>query len=61
LIHQIHPRGHRVGVDIGFLEILGIMSDLSITLEALERARSQLSVSTYFDEDLFRREQELIF
>ena len=37
------------------------MSDLSITLEALERARSQLSVSTYFDEDLFRREQELIF
>ena len=37
------------------------MSDLSITLEALERARSQLSVSTYFEEDLFRREQELIF
>ncbi|HEX5683763.1 MAG TPA: aromatic ring-hydroxylating dioxygenase subunit alpha [Ideonella sp.] len=37
------------------------MSDLSITLEALERARSQLSVSTYFDEDLLRREQELIF
>jgi choline monooxygenase len=43
------------------LEILGIMSDLSITLEALERSRSQLSVSTYFDEGLFRREQELIF
>jgi phenylpropionate dioxygenase-like ring-hydroxylating dioxygenase large terminal subunit len=43
------------------LEILGIMSNLSITLEALERARSQLSVSTYFDEPLFRREQELIF
>jgi phenylpropionate dioxygenase-like ring-hydroxylating dioxygenase large terminal subunit len=43
------------------LEILGIMSDLSITLEALERARSQLSVSTYFSEDLLRREQELIF
>ena len=37
------------------------MSDLSITLEALERTRSQLSVSTYFDEDLFRREQALIF
>ena len=37
------------------------MSDLSITLEALERARSQLSVSAYFDEHLFRREQELIF
>jgi len=37
------------------------MSDLSITLEALERARSQLSVSTYFDENLFRREQELVF
>jgi choline monooxygenase len=43
------------------LEILGIMSDLSITLEALERSRSQLSVSTYFDEAVFRREQELIF
>jgi choline monooxygenase len=43
------------------LEILGIMSNLSIALEALERTRSQLSVSTYFDEDLFRREQELIF
>ena len=37
------------------------MSNLSITLEALERKRSQLSVSTYFDEDLLRREQELIF
>jgi phenylpropionate dioxygenase-like ring-hydroxylating dioxygenase large terminal subunit len=43
------------------VEILGIMSDLSIRLEALERSRSQLSVSTYFDEDLFRREQEIIF
>ncbi|HSI59509.1 MAG TPA: aromatic ring-hydroxylating dioxygenase subunit alpha [Ideonella sp.] len=37
------------------------MSDLSITLEALERARSQLSVSTYFDEGLLRREHDLIF
>ncbi|RQP26791.1 aromatic ring-hydroxylating oxygenase subunit alpha [Piscinibacter terrae] len=37
------------------------MSDLSITLEALERSRSQLSVSTYFDEDIFRREMELIY
>jgi phenylpropionate dioxygenase-like ring-hydroxylating dioxygenase large terminal subunit len=43
------------------LEILGIMSDLSITLEALERSRSQLSVSSYFDEDLFRCEMDLIF
>jgi len=43
------------------LEILGIMSDLSISLEALERSRSQLSVNTYFDEDLFRKELELIF
>jgi choline monooxygenase len=42
------------------LEILGIMSDLSITLDALERSRSQLSVSSYFDEALFRREQDLI-
>ena len=37
------------------------MSDLSIGLGALERSRSQLSVSAYFDEGLFRREQELIF
>jgi phenylpropionate dioxygenase-like ring-hydroxylating dioxygenase large terminal subunit len=37
------------------------MSDLSISLEALERSRSQLSVSTYFDEALFRNEQRLIF
>jgi len=43
------------------LEILGIMSDLSISLEALERSRSQLSVNAYFDEDLFRKELELIF
>jgi choline monooxygenase len=58
-IWETHPRGHRVG---GLQEILGIMSDLSITLEALERTtRSQLSVSTYFDEGLLRREQELIF
>ena len=32
------------------------MSDLSVTLEALERSRSQLSVRSYFDDGLFRRE-----
>ena len=37
------------------------MSDLSIGLQALERSRSQLPVSSYFDEDLFRQEQRLIF
>ncbi len=37
------------------------MSDLSVSLESLERNRSQLSVTSYFDEDLFRREQALIF
>ena len=37
------------------------MSDLSISLEALERSSSQLPVSSYFDEVLFRRELELIF
>jgi len=42
-------------------EILGIMSELSVTLEALERSRSQLSVTSYFDDDLFRREMELVF
>ncbi len=37
------------------------MSDLSITLESLERGRSQLAVASYFDEKLFRAEQKLIF
>ena len=37
------------------------MSDLSISLEALECSRTQLSVTTYFDEELFRKEQSLIF
>jgi choline monooxygenase len=37
------------------------MSDLSIRLEALARNRTQLPVRSYFDDDLFRRELELIF
>jgi phenylpropionate dioxygenase-like ring-hydroxylating dioxygenase large terminal subunit len=37
------------------------MSDLSDTLEALERSRSQLSVNAYFDPDLFRREVGQLF
>ena len=37
------------------------MSDLSITRDALERSRSQLSVSSYFDEALFGSEQQRIF
>ena len=44
------------------------MSDLSVSLEALARnrvddrtARSQLSVTTYFSDELHRREMELIF
>lgn len=44
-----------------FLEILGIMSDLSVSMAALERSRTQLSVSTYFDAALFGREMELIY
>jgi phenylpropionate dioxygenase-like ring-hydroxylating dioxygenase large terminal subunit len=43
------------------MEILRIMSDLSVSLEALERSCSQLPVSSYFDEGLFRAEQERIF
>jgi choline monooxygenase len=39
----------------------GIMSDLSDSLEALARSRTQLPAASYFDADLFRREQELIF
>jgi choline monooxygenase len=37
------------------------MSDLSVTLAALERSRSQLSVSSYFDDGLFRREMTSLF
>jgi choline monooxygenase len=36
------------------------MSDLSITLEALERSAAQLPVSSYFDEAVHRRELDLI-
>ena len=37
------------------------MSDLSVTLEALERSRSQLSVHAYFDAAVYGREMERIF
>ena len=37
------------------------MSDLSVTLAVLERSRSQLSASSYFDDDLFRRELATLF
>jgi choline monooxygenase len=37
------------------------MSDLSISLQALDRSRAQLSVSSYFDEALFQQEQRLVF
>ena len=37
------------------------MSDLSITRDALDRSASQLSVATYFDEALYRREIEVLF
>ncbi len=37
------------------------MADLSDTLQTLQRSRSQLSVTSYFDADVFRREMETIF
>ena len=37
------------------------MSDLSITLDALQRSRTQLPVTSYFDQALFDREMRLIF
>ncbi len=43
------------------MEILWIMSDLSAPFEALERSRSQLCVSSYFDVALFEAEQKYIF
>lgn len=36
-----------------------IMSDLSITLEALERSAAQLPVSSYFDEAVHRGETSM--
>jgi choline monooxygenase len=43
------------------MEILRIMSDLSISLAALERSRTQLSARSYFDEGVFSDERALIF
>ncbi|MDE2300109.1 MAG: Rieske 2Fe-2S domain-containing protein, partial [Burkholderiales bacterium] len=37
------------------------MSDLSVNPAALERSRSQLSVSSYFDPEVYRREMASIF
>jgi choline monooxygenase len=37
------------------------MSDLSVSLRALERVRSQLPVSSYFDDTVFQHEQRKIF
>ena len=37
------------------------MSDLSVNLAVLERSRSPLSVSSYFDADVFRREMACLF
>jgi phenylpropionate dioxygenase-like ring-hydroxylating dioxygenase large terminal subunit len=51
----------RWGFVVGFWGIPWIMSDLSITRDALERSASQLSVSTYFDETLFQRELRTLF
>jgi choline monooxygenase len=43
------------------LENLGIMSDLSPALNALARSRTQLPVSSYFNEVLYQQELERIF
>ena len=43
------------------MELPWIMSDLSVSLQALERSRSQLPVSSYFEARLFEREQARIF
>jgi choline monooxygenase len=43
------------------LEILGIMSDLSLAPDVLARSRTQLPVTAYYDEGLFRKELETIF
>ena len=57
------PRGPAAGRGrpANLLETLGIMSDLSLALEALETSRSQLPVTSYFDPQVHAREMELIF
>jgi hypothetical protein len=60
--HGVPPAAtHVAGTEVSLGGSGRIMSDLSISLEALERSRFQLPVSSYFDEELFRREQALIF
>jgi len=48
-------------VDTWFLEKLGIMSDLSHALDRLQRSRTQLPVTAYFDQALYDKEIERIF
>jgi choline monooxygenase len=43
------------------MEIPWIMSDLSLSLRALERSRSQLPAHAYFDEEIHRQEMSRIF
>jgi choline monooxygenase len=59
----LFPQPARGATGRGFEMVFrkGIMSDLSDSLEALARSRTQLPAASYFDDDLFRRELELIF
>jgi choline monooxygenase len=51
---------YRAGIVVGS-SLAWIMSDLSITRDALDRSTSALGVATYFDEALYRREIETLF
>src|SRR6185436_2578260 len=59
----LFPQPARGATGRGFEMVFrkGIMSDLSDSLEALARSRTQLPVRSYFDDDLLGRELELIF
>jgi len=54
------PLWFGAGIVVGF-SLAWIMSDLSITRDALDRSASQLGVATYFDEALYGREIETLF
>ena len=56
-----HGPAHGTVLRPVLVELPWIMSDLSVSLQALERSRSQLPVSSYFDARLFEREQTRIF
>ena len=55
------PSAGPAGFDIRFLEEHGPMSDQRVPAQVLARSQSQLPVRSYFDPELFQREQQTLF